>query len=71
MCVNISLPDGLIQTMGELRAHFVVLPEDWTDIDETYEDRWCLCGVDYEAVLDRAGVEWERDDLGEPVVIRL
>lgn len=73
MCVIISMPDGPIRTMGELRAQFVgaVLPEDWTDTAGTYEDRWCLCGVDYEAVLDRAGAEWHTDDLGEPVVTRL
>lgn len=74
MCEQISMPDGTaISNLGELKQRFVVLREDWYDEnfpDFVWPDDACLCGVDTDAVLDRAGATWDREDdcCGDPVV---
>lgn len=67
MCTIIGVGDGEIQSLGELRATWPVLAEDIDD-DVALTDDSCLCSVDVEQVMTRAGVTYEWDPFGFQVV---
>lgn len=66
MCTAVYMPDGRsLYSLAQLRA------EGWTvaadDMDEGCQDDYCLCWVDVEAVLERAGVAYEENPFGYDV----
>ena len=79
MCAQVELQTGpgkndwvVLSSVNDLRKHWEVRPDDLAPMpsDSPYaEGEFCLCGVDVERVLDRAGVTYECDNfLGDYVV---
>ncbi len=65
MCTIVTVGAEEIQSVGALRAHWVVETEDvWYDTS----DDDCLCGVNIAAVLERAGLRFEDDPWGYRVI---
>ena len=69
MCVSINLmrEEVVVSTIGGLHKRgWVLRTEDVSGIPWHLVDRTdCLCYVDVEAVLDRAGVVWAYDEIGD------
>lgn len=62
MCVDITTPTEIISSIEDIeRQGWAVLPED---IPEDHKQDYCLCGVDVEAILKRAGVNYEWSPFG-------
>lgn len=69
MCSAVVLPDGRrLLSLGDLRECWQVLPTDLYGGGENYYDDSCLCIVDVNMVLARAGVEWVDDMCGDCLV---
>lgn len=64
MCTIITVDDREIQTIAQLRATWEVRPEDLDGPTQVLGDNQCLCNVDVEAVMSRAGVTYEWDPWG-------
>ena len=75
MCDTVRLPGGeAIHSLADLRRRYDVQPAD-TEVEGDPEppcEECCLCQVDVDAVLERAGAHYVRDlgrDLGDYVVV--
>lgn len=65
MCVIVEYGDKNVESVGDLRALWPVLD---SDVRPGGTDDECLCNTDVEAVLDRAGVTWKFDFMGDYIV---
>lgn len=73
MCTEIFYKDTEIYSLEQLMDKYTVYPED-VDLaeDETLESlgTCCLCGVDVEAILTRAKVDYEWDPFGYRIIYK-
>ena len=65
MCVLVNVRSVWCQTVGELRQKVPCQPVKDSCYEIEPRDDDCLCGVNIEATLRAAGVEWTRDECGD------